>query len=173
MIWQGEARQGEARLVLGDRLADPPEPPRLLRLQINPAAWGGACRSPSGTLGLPLLSVPEQGTVTTLAFSYIKSSRYITSHYITSHYVTSRSLLGSSFEVPAGAFPICCSRWRCLVLRPTLRLQPVAVADHLQVSPALHVEGRVPAHANLKYRFATANLRKVPHDFIQVGSRHS
>ena len=60
-----------------------------------------------------------------------------------------------------------------VVLWQPLPLQLVAVADHLQVSPAPHVEGRVPAHANLKYRFATANLRKVPHDLIQVGSRHS
>ena len=85
-----------ARLVLGDRLADPPEPPRLLRLQISLAAWErGLAVAP---LGLQLLGVPEQVTVTSLTSRYITSSRYITllpsryitSRYITSHYVTSR-----------------------------------------------------------------------------------
>ena len=60
-----------------------------------------------------------------------------------------------------------------VVLWLPLQLQLVAVADHLQVSSDLHVEGRVPAHVNLKSRFATANLGNVPHDFNQVGSRHS
>ena len=61
------------------------------------------------------------------------------------------------------------------VLRPPLELQFVAVAeplDHLQVSPALPVEGRVPAH-DILVQSTTASLRNVPHDFIQVGSRHS
>ena len=61
------------------------------------------------------------------------------------------------------------------VLRPPLDLQFVAVAeplDHLQVSPALPVEGRVPA-PDILVQFAIFSLRKVPHDFIQVGSRHS
>ena len=61
------------------------------------------------------------------------------------------------------------------LLRPPLQLQLVAVAgplDPLQVSPDLYAEGRLPAHEILD-QSTTANLRKVPHDFIQVGSRHS
>ena len=65
------------------------------------------------------------------------------------------------------------------VLRPPLDLdldlQFAAVAeplDHLQVSPALLVEGRVPAH-DILVQSTNASLRNVPHDFIQVVSRHS
>ena len=61
------------------------------------------------------------------------------------------------------------------VFRPPLDLQFVAVAellDHLQVSPALPVEGWVPAH-DIIVQSTTANLRNVPHDFNHAGSRHS
>ena len=61
------------------------------------------------------------------------------------------------------------------VFRPLLALQFVAVAeplDHLQVSPALLVEGRVPA-PDILVQSTNANLRNVPHDFNQVASRHS
>ena len=42
-----------------------------------------------------------------------------------------------------------------------LELQLVAVADpldHLQVSPELHVDGRVPAYVNFKSSLSTASL---------------
>ena len=155
-------------VVSEDRHVELPDLQPFLALQLSLSAWGGEVRLVS--LALPLLEVPARCTVT---------SRHVSSPHFT--YLIRWTLTSVSWLSPLQLSPL---GLRCsknlsrspshylqslhyivtfITLLPSryLQLQLVAVADpldHLQVSPELHVEGRVPAHVNFKSSFSTASL---------------
>ena len=123
--------------------------------------------------------------------------RHVTSRHVTSRHITLRHvpLPGSRFEVPLyiashyvtsrpfTRFKVRGTTLHHVTLRhvtsryqvPVSRYLLVAVADpldHFQVSPDL-LEKAACLHMLFKSSLTTVNLRNVPHDFIQVGSRHS